>query len=474
MRMEAILQPRLEQRMKLAPQIIQSIEILQLPTMALLERVALELEENPVLEVVEVQPDPEARKDNVESVEENAPDSEQFERLTSIEDDWRDYFTRTSGPRRRRDVDDSPDVIQAAAARPKTIHDHLLEQLQLMEVEGELREMVECLIYNVDRDGYLRASLHEIVDSLDDPAPMALVEDALAVLQSMEPPGIGARDLSECLLLQLDYRRSETPFIAELITNHMEAIQGNKLPSIVKDTAATMEQVKAAIEFIRMLNPRPGSLYDETPAPYVIPDVRVDLIDGRYEVTLEDAGMPPLCVSATYRQILGKEASGSSARAFLQKKLDSARWLIDAIEQRRHTLHRVASKIVEIQKGFFDKGPASLRPLKMQEVADALGIHVSTVSRALSRKYLQSPQGIHELKSFFSGGTLSADGIMESWEAVRQKLLDIIDNEDKRKPLSDEHIADHLQAQGYDIARRTVTKYRKALKIPSSRRRRQY
>ena len=474
MRMEAILQPRLEQRMKLAPQIIQSIEILQLPTMALLERVSMELEENPVLEIAEVEPDPEAQTQSVESVEEKAPDSEKFEQLTSIEDDWPDYFSRTSGPRRRRDTDESLDVIQGAAARPKTIHDHLLEQLQLMEIDGELRDMVECLIYNVDHDGYLRASLEEIVESLDDPAPMALAEDALAVLQSMEPLGIGARDLRECLLLQLDYRHPDTPFVADLITNHIEAVQENKLPLIVKATGATMEQVKKALEFIRMLNPRPGSLYDETPAPYVIPDVRVDLIDGRYEVTLEDAGMPSLCVSPTYRQMFGKQDSGSPAKNFLRKKLDSARWLIDAIEQRRHTLHRVASKIVEIQKDFFDKGPAHLKPLKMQEVAEELGIHVSTVSRAISQKYLQSPQGIHDLKSFFSGGTMSGDGTMESWEAVRQKLMDIIDNEDKKGPLSDDEIANRLQAQGYDIARRTVTKYRKALSIPSSRQRKEY
>ena len=474
MRMEAVLSPRLEQKMKLAPQIIQSIEILQLPTLALVERVGLELEENPVLEIEEVQVDPDAEPKTVESAEEKAEDSDQFEKLTDLADDWRDYFTRISGPRARGDDGETLDVIQGAAARPKTIHDYLLEQLQLTETEGELREMVETLIYNVDQDGYLGSSLEEIIDSLDDPVPLSLAEDALAVLQSMEPPGIGARDLKECLLLQLDYKDSATPFLAELITKHLDAIQQNKLPAVVKATGSTMEEVKEAIELMRTLNPQPGSLYDETPAPYVIPDVRVDLIDGRYEVTLESGGLPPLCVSSTYRDMMTKQQAGTPAKTFLQKKLDSARWLIDAIEQRRHTLFRVASKIVEIQHDFFDKGPASLRPLKMQEVAEELGIHVSTVSRAISGKYMQSPQGIHDLKSFFLGGTVGSDGNMESWEAVRLKLLDIIDNENKKKPLSDDDIAKKLQGQGYDVARRTVTKYRKALNIPSSRQRKEY
>ena len=474
MRMEAVLQPRLEQRMKLAPQIIQSIEILQLPTLALIERVSQELEDNPVLEIEEAQLDPDAPKESVDSVEEKAEDSDQYEQMNDVAEDWRDYFTRASGPARRSADDDTPDVIEGAAAKPKTIHDHLFEQLQMTDVEGELRDMVECLIYNVDSAGYLRSSLEEIVESLDDPAPLSLAEDALAVLQSMEPPGVGARDLKECLLLQLDYRMPEASAAVDLITHHLDEIQSNKLPAIAKATGVGIEDVKRCVEFIRMLNPRPGSLYDETPAPYVMPDVRVELIDGRYEVVLEDGGLPPLCVSATYRQMLSSQPSGSDTKGFLQKKMDSARWLIGAIEQRRHTLHRVASKIVEIQRDFFDKGPSHLRPLKMQQVAEDLGIHVSTVSRAISQKYIQSPQGIHDLKSFFSGGTESSDGTVESWETVRQKLLDIIEHENKKKPLSDDDIAKRLQAQGYDIARRTVTKYRKALSIPSSRQRKEY
>lgn len=474
MEMRAVLQPRLEQRMKLAPQIIQSIEILQLPTLELMERVETELEENPVLEVREVQPDPDARKEAIDSVESAREDSDQYERFNDVADDWRDYFTRSASPRAAGSDDEGLDIIQTAAARPKTIHDHLIEQLQLTEIDDELRDIVEAIIYHLDADGYLRVPLEEIVDGLDDPVPMAVAEDALAVIQSFEPPGLGARDLKECLLLQLDYTDPETPFLAELITNHLKDIEGNRLPAIAKATGKSIDEVKEGIERIRTLNPEPGTVFDDAPAPYIVPDVRVEFVDGRYQVVMEDGRIPPLQISQTYRSMMDDQKPGSQAREFLKKRFDSARWLIDAIEQRRNTLYRVACKIVEFQQEFFDKGPAALKPLKMQEVAEELGIHVSTVSRAISHKYMLSPQGVSDLRSFFSGGTTSADGNMESWEAVRQKLLDIVGNEDKKKPLSDEEIAERLQAQGYNIARRTVTKYRKALDIPSSRQRKEY
>ncbi len=473
MEMRAVLQPRLEQRMKLAPQIIQSIEILQLPTLELLERVETELEENPVLESREVEPDPDAPKDAVDSAESALEDSDNFERLNDVADDWRDFFSRASSPR-GSDDDDELDLIQTAPARPRTIHDYLLEQLQLSEVEGRLRDTVEEIIFNLDADGYLRVPLEEIVDSMDDPVPLSMAEDALAVIHSFEPPGLGARDLKECLLLQVDYKHPNASFIVELITHHLKDIENNRLPAIAKATGRTLEEVKEGVEYIRQLNPAPGAVFDDRPPAYIVPDVRVELIDGRYEVVLEDGRLPPLQLSPVYRKMLSEKKVDPQTKQFLQKRYDSARWLIDAIEQRRHTLYRVASKIVEFQQEFFDKGPAALKPLKMQQVAEELGIHVSTVSRAIAHKYMQSPQGIHELRSFFLGGTTSADGNMESWEAVRQKLLDIIENEDKKKPLSDDEIAARLQAQGYDIARRTVTKYRKLLNIPSSRQRKEY
>ena len=229
------------------------------------------------------------------------------------------------------------------------------------------------------------------------------------------------------------------------------------------------------IDFIRTLNPKPGSFFGGEHVPYIIPEVKVEYIDGKYEVILlENSNFPQLRISSFYRRIISEKASDPQTRQYIQRKIESARWLIDAIEQRRNTLYKVAVKIVEMQKKFLDEGIFHLQTLKMQDVADAVGIHVSTVSRAIAHKYMQTPQGIFEMKFFFTGGFKSSDGTMESWEAIRQKLTVIIAKEDKSNPLSDEELVKMLKVSGVDIARRTVTKYRKNMKIPSSRQRKEF
>jgi len=235
-----------------------------------------------------------------------------------------------------------------------------------------------------------------------------------------------------------------------------------------------MEELKHAIDQIGALNPMPGALFGEQTAPHVVPDLRVELVDGEYRVMLEDADLPPLRIAAYYARRLQREDLDARTQAYLKDKLQGARWLIDAIQQRRSTIYNIASAIVEEQKAFFDKGPMALKPLRMQEIADRVGVHVSTVSRALAGKHVQTPRGVFSLKHFFTGGVEKNDGEVESWEVVRQKLLQIIENEDKTNPLSDDQVAAQLAAQGIEIARRTVSKYRKVLGIPSSRRRKEY
>ncbi len=486
MRLDAILSPQLRQQMKLAPQVIQSIEILQLPMLDLVEHIQQELIDNPVLEEVtdnekDVQKTDEQKTLDDELAEgknneDAAKEDEEFKKLGEMADDWGDYFSQTAI--KRGDAVDERDRKQEAlentAAKSISLQDYLLGQLSIMELEDSLMAVCENMIYNINDSGYLAHSLEDIVKAIEQPVNMEQVNDALEIIQSMEPLGVGARDLKECLLLQLDKRNPEYNIAKELISNHLEDVETKKYKVIAKKLGYNLELIKKVIDFIKTLNPKPGSLFSNELIPYVTPEVKVDCEDGKFEVTLVgDNNLPRIYISSFYKDVLNGKGYDLNTRRYIRKKIESARWLIDAIEQRKSTLHKVAVKIVEMQTKFLEEGVLSLRTLKMQDVADAVGIHVSTVSRAIAHKYIQTPKGIFELKYFFTGGFMNADGNMESWEATRQKLAKIVKDEDKSNPLSDEEIAIKLREMGGDIARRTVTKYRRSMRIPSSRKRRE-
>lgn len=469
-KLETTLQPRQELRLKLAPQIIQSIEILQLPIMDLQERIEQELEENPALEM-ELKPPAEVETEEKETAETD----NDIERLMGNLDEWRDYFRQTESRRYDdEDKDDKLEALQNTSDKPISLHEHLYNQLRLTTIPEHLREIAENIIFNLDRNGYLRYPIEEIVRAME---PVRSVEEgkaALQIVQSLEPKGVGARDLVECLLLQLDPKDPHLELKRKIITQHLKEIEQNKLPQVAKACNISLEQLKQILNEIGELNPRPGSLFSDEVVPYIVPDVIVEEKEGNYEVILQEHYLPNLYISPEYQRMLRDASNGTEAREWIRRKIESANWLIKSIEQRRSTLYKVASKIVEMQKGFFERGISGLRPLKMQDVADAIGMHVSTVSRAIAGKYMQTPRGIYEMKFFFTGGLNTAEGVAQSWDAIKQKLLDIIAKEDKRNPLSDEEIVKKFAEAGTPIARRTVTKYRQALNIPSSRQRRQY
>ncbi len=485
MRVDTILSPQLRQQMKLAPQVIQSIEILQLPMLALVEHIQQELIDNPVLEEVTDNEKDEQKTDEQKTLDdelaegknnEDANDDEESKKLGEMADDSADYFSQTAV--RRSDAVDERDRKQEAlentATKSISLQDYLLGQLSIMEIEESLMEFCENLVYNINDNGYLAHTLEDIVKTFEHPINAEQADDALGIIQNMEPLGVGARDLKECLLLQLDKRDPDYNIARELISNHLEDVETKKYKIIAKKLGYNLELIKKVIEFIKTLNPKPGSLFSSELIPYVTPEVKVDCIDGKFEVTLVgDNNVPRIYISSFYKDVLNGKGYDLNTRRYIRKKIESARWLIDAIEQRKSTLHKVAVKIVEMQSKFLEEGVLSLRTLKMQDVADAVGIHVSTVSRAIAHKYVQTPKGIFELKYFFTGGFMNSDGNMESWEATRQKLLKIIKEENKSKPLSDEEIAMKLREMGGDIARRTVTKYRRSMRIPSSRKRRE-
>ncbi|MFQ5963042.1 MAG: RNA polymerase factor sigma-54 [Candidatus Scalinduaceae bacterium] len=480
MKVETILSPQLRQQMKLAPQVIQSIEILQLPIMALVQHVQQELINNPVLEEV-IGVENEGQKTTQDEVvtdsgNEERREEEEFRKLGEMADEWGDYFSQTS--RRRNNAIDERDQKQEAlentATKPMSLQDYLLGQLSLMELDNLLLEVCENIIYSINDCGYLSCPLEEIIESVEKSISMEQAREALKIVQSMEPLGVGAENLKECLLLQLDQRDNNYYIAKELISNHLEDVEMKKYKLIAKKTGCNLEIIKKVIDFIKTLNPKPGFIFSSEQVPYVVPEVRVDCIDGEYEVTLVgDNNVPRIYISPFYKDMLIGRGSDLQTKRYIRKKIESARWLIDAIEQRKNTLMKVAVKIVELQKAFLDEGILHLRTLKMQEVADAIGIHVSTVSRAIAHKYAQTPRGIFGMKFFFTGGFKNTDGTMESWEAMRQKLGKIVSNEDKKNPLSDEEIAARLGEMGVEIARRTVTKYRRNMRIPSSRKRRE-
>jgi RNA polymerase sigma-54 factor len=291
----------------------------------------------------------------------------------------------------------------------------------------------------------------------------------------MEPAGIAARDLRECLLNQLDPQMKFHEEMRTLISSHLEDLAENRLPVIHKRTNYSIETIQAAREEMHKLNPKPGSAFLKTYVPTVTPDVILDQDEhGNYQVRLEDDRIPSLFISDYYRKRLRDPNSTTEEREFIKKKINSAQWLIDAIEQRRGTLTKVAQAIVEHQTRFLDEGPEAIEPLKMQQIADRVGVHVTTVSRAVDDKWMQTPRGILPLRKFFVGGTQTEDGEDIAWDTIRIKLQEVIDKEDKSDPLSDEHLVEEMKKHGLNVARRTVTKYRKKMGIPSSRQRKDW
>lgn len=487
-------QMKMSQQMRLAPRMIQSMEILQLPVQALEERIEQELAENVCLEARLDEPSSPVNREDVEQQQLEAnerPLSERemivdgpnqseadFERLLEMSQDWpEDNYTSGSKPSSNRMDDDGErqhDMISNIAERPQSLQDYLLEQFGLYQVPREIREFGEFLIQNLDEQGRLPNSLPELVQVFGRPVSSIDSQQTLALIQKLDPPGVGARDLRETLLLQV---REDTPYrdvLIALITSHLEDLAANRLPLIERKTGYSLDTIKAGQRELLKLNPYPGRGFEMRPVQSVKPDLYVEPDDhGKYVVRLEDEYTPRLRISKKYQQLLQSNPDAQT-REYIKRKIDSAKWLIESIEQRHNTLKRVAQAIVDHQTEFLDKGPESIIPLKMQQIADVVGVHVTTVSRAVDDKWIQTPRGLFALKRFFGGGTTTAEGEEVAWDIIRLKLKEIVDNEDKSDPLSDDALVEELAKQGYNLARRTVTKYRKALDIPSSRQRRAY
>ena len=476
--------------MKLAPHMIQSMEILQLPILALQERIEQELNSNPVLEIVESETrdqtqaaaeergDEADEKDLASGAETSA--AEDLERRESLDEGLPDYMDQ-GGLFRRRVAADEPDrkleALKNTAAPPQSLHDYLSEQWGLVDAEEPVKKAGDMIIDYIDNRGYLTVRLEQLYNKDRGDFTVDDLKRALELVQRLDPPGVGARDLKECLLIQMASSSEDMSFESRLISEHMDHLLENHLPEIAKKMNCSIEAINRAIERMSKLDTSPGLQIGPDQNHPITPDVIIepDEDSGAYSVRLADTDLPHLRVSDYYAGMVKDTQVSETTRKFLQGNLRSAQWIIDAIEQRKNTLLKVARAVVKYQKDFFDKGQLHLRPLPMSKVAEEVGVHLATVSRAVAGKYIRCPSGVLPLRKFFSGGREDTAGLGHSWEGIRAKLQEIIDGEDKAKPLSDDQIRKMLEKAGINnLARRTVAKYRKLLNIPAARFRKKY
>jgi RNA polymerase sigma-54 factor len=376
-----------------------------------------------------------------------------------------------------QEADRRHDAMANVVARPETLNDYLLHQLGEMEVDADVARMARRIISSLDaaNGGYLQVALEDLLPPNATPEDLELAEQALRLIQQLDPPGIAARNLRECLLLQLTDEMPYHDEVKALVLNHLEDLRDNRLPLIQRKTGYSLETIQAAWSQLRKLNPKPGAVFAETVAPSVVPDVIVEqAADGSYQVVVDDQRTPRLFISDYYRKRLMSGQATPEEKEFIKRKVNAAQWLIDSIQQRRGTVTKVSQAIVDYQRRFLDDGPEHIEPLKMQQIADQVGVHVTTVSRAVDDKWIQTPRGIFPLKRFFVGGTRSDDGDDVAWDRIRIKLQEVIDQEDKQRPFSDDDLVRELKKRGLTVARRTVTKYRQKMGIPSSRQRREW
>ena len=469
--MKLELTQKLQQQQILAPQMILSMDILLLAVSELEQRIEKELTENPALEVSEISEPVEHTAANAEAPL-SKESQELFEKLDTFENQTGGLYERRSR-KVSGDGDERLEMLQNAEGKPAGLKDLLAGQLRLLGLGREITEIGEEIINNLDHRGYLLCPAEEIFAGMDSRRRNAF-EKALAAVRSLDPAGVGAEDLKQCLLLQLERDKQEYPLETEIILHHLEDLRQNKIPKIAKELGATLDDIKEAIEIIAALDPLPGTRYESEPTIYIRPDIFVEKVDGKFEVRVENGSIPQLNISESCRKLLKESRGNPDVASFVRKKIESAQWLIQAVRQRQRTLYDIAVAMVEYQREYMEKGPEHLKAMKMQTIADIVHVHISTISRAIKGKYMQTPWGVKDLRFFFTGGVENADGELESRRNVYRKISEIIEGEDRTHPYSDSDIARILREKGLDIARRTVTKYREQEKIPSSRLRRSY
>jgi RNA polymerase sigma-54 factor len=476
--------PLLKQELRMNPRLYQAMDLLYMPLLDLQQHLKMEFESNPFLELAESE-EPDAPEE-----QEKEPEEEEQEV------DWEDILLDGFSVGGRRQEYEDREFYQPVAVDTTDLSDHLRDQLQLLELTERERFLSEEFIGNIGDDGYLRASVDELLAGANgrredelrllssgshDAEPgdehplreaftLEEVERMLVTVQRLDPPGVGARDLRECLLRQLEELGEHDTLTYRLVSDAFDDLLGHRWTELAKRCSLSPKEVQQAADALARLDPKPGLRFAGRGDEYVVPDLVVEKVDGEYRVFLNDGGMPRLRISSFYREMAGNKAQFQGEnRDFITQRLNSATWLIQAIEQRRQTMLRVMYFIVDRQREFFEKGVEFLRPLTLREVAEVLDLHESTVSRVTSRKFVQTPRGVFPLKYFFSSSVSTTTGEDASSRAVKAQITKLVEDEDEKKPLTDAAIVTALKRRGIQIARRTVAKYREQLGILPAR-----
>jgi len=465
------LHTKLVQKLILTPSLQQAIKLLPMSTIELSDMLNQEMVENPLLEEVPTEDLQQAEPAAPDKPEEAPPKSEKTDSWDDSDYEYffGEYLDEGYRPRPQHEIKELP-PIENTLSNPTSLSDHLLWQLSLQAPDETTREIGGAVVGNLDDDGYLVASVDEIAAMGN--WPVADVERALKLTQGFDPIGVAARDLQECLWLQLRHLGLEGTPTERIVTEHLRLLQNHQIPELAKKLGLTVDELKQHVEVIRHLDPKPGSRYNRPQSQYVIPDVYVVKVDDQYVAVLNEDGLPQIRISPVYRRLLDKGAEQTEeTRAYVKDKFRSALWLIKSVEQRQKTIHKVATSIINFQRDFLDHGIEHLRPLVLRDVANDIGMHESTVSRVVNNKYMHSPQGVFELKFFFHSGISRSYGESVSSVTIKQRIRKIIENEDRRRPLSDSKIVEILQKEGLTLARRTIAKYREELRISTSNQR---
>jgi RNA polymerase sigma-54 factor len=493
------LSQRLTQSLVLAPQLQQSLALLQAPTLELKALVEAELQQNPVLEELVSEPDAAERNGESEGPSESADPTEppadvdvdhaepgeggesapvddfqaEFEKLVQLDQEWRDHFSQTNVPNRATAEDEEKrQFMFDSLVAGTSLAESLLEQVRDSNLPEADHGVAEVIIGNIDDYGYLKASIEEI--SAISNVPGEKILEALKVIQTFDPPGVGARDLRECLMLQLERENEQESLEYEIVRDYMEALGKRRIPEIARGTGATVEEVQESLAKIARLEPRPGRAFLANVDQFVLPEVFVKRSGDDFVVTTNNEHIPHLRISNVYKDLMSQGSNSAEVKNYIREKIRAGKFLIKSLHQRQSTIANIAREIVKRQREFMDKGVAFLKPLTMVQVAEVVGVHETTVSRAVSGKYMETPQGVFEMKYFFTAGLQTDSGANVSNTSVKDMIAEIFKGEDTSKPLSDQEVVKMLKEKGIVIARRTVAKYRMELNILPSNLRKVY
>ena len=462
---------RLSLQQTLSPQLQQSLHLLQVPALELNQLVHEELQQNPLLE--ELPKDEAPRLENTADAKPATGDAEfdkEFESLAKLDEEWREDYRQTNTVRRRSaEQDEQRQHFFDSIIQPESLQQHLLAQLDLA---GAARQVAEYIIGSINDDGYLPTPVEEI--SISAGIPLAELQRALDLVQTLHPVGVGARNLRECLLIQLHRLGKADSIEAKVVGDHLDDLGRKRYPEIARVLGLTVADVQAIADFIATLEPRPGRMFSADQQQYVAADVTVQGGEDGYTILLNDEQIPHLRISDAYKEMMAGNEKTAEVRNYIREKINAGKFLIKSIHQRQETIANIARVIVDRQGEFLDKGVAHLKPLTMAEVAQVVGVHETTVSRAVANKYIQTPQGLFELRYFFTSGFATATGGTLSNTSVKDQLAQLVAQENSNQPLSDQELVALLKAKGIPIARRTIAKYRGELNILPSNLRKKF